>query len=306
MVEPDAGFNTITIKPVAEEATRIAMLLSGEADIVNSLSATNVATVEGNGKTVFKTIGSMVGYLYMNCQSAALSDVRIRQAIAKAIDCDALNQVVYGGLNQTCDSVIPPCISFYERQGDMTVDIEGAKALMAEAGYPNGGLTLVAWEENDTTDIQRGEFIQQQLAQIGITLEVYPMEGGILATEVGSYEGGPENQGYDIYIRGWTTDTFDPDEMLGRYMTKNFAPNGANYSYYSNAEYDALCEQGASTIDPAVREEAYSKAQKIIWEEKPVLPLLVNGFIGAYGSRIANFGYKSTGGLDFKTAKFAD
>lgn len=304
MVEPDAGFNTITIKPVSEEATRIAMLISGEADIVNSLSGTNVSSVEASGNTVFSTIGSMVGYLYMNCQTKALSDIRVRQAISKAIDCQALNQVVYGGLNLTCDSVIPPCISCYKKQGELTVDIEGAKALMAEAGYADG-LTLVAWEENDTTDIQRGEFIQQQLAQIGITLKVYPMEGGILATEVGSYEGGPENQGYDLYIRGYSTDTYDPDEMLGRFMTKNFAPNGSNYSYYSNAEFDELCEEGAASNDSAVRAEVYAKAQQILWEEMPVMPLLVNGIIGAYGPRIAHFGYKATGGLDFKTAKFA-
>lgn len=302
-IASDAGFNSITVRPVAEESTRIAMVLSGEADIINSVTATNIPNIEAGGATVIQQPGSMIGYLYFNCQKGALTDARVRKAIAMAIDVDSLINVVYGGANQPCDSVLVPSITSYKSMGRIEYDVEAAKALLAEAGYSDG-LTLVAWEENDTTDIQRGEFIQQQLEQIGITLEIYPMESGILATRVGAFDGDPAEQEYDLYIRGYGTDTYDPDEMLGRYSTSAFTPAGSNYSFYSNPEYDALIEQGASATDQAERDEIYAQAQEILWEEMPVFPLHVNTWIAAHGSRIENLTYTSVGDFNFNGARF--
>ena len=277
VLAPDAGFNSITVKPVAEEATRIAMLISGEADVANEISATNIPTLEANGGSIATCPGAVIGYLYFNCQKPAMNDVRVRQAISMAIDTAALNNVVYGGANQVCDSVISTSISGYKKTGVIEVNLEKARSLMAEAGYGDG-LTLTAWEENDTSDIQRGEFIQQQLEQIGITLDVHPMEGGVLATEVGGHEPTDPNY-YDVYIRGYGSDTYDSDEMLGRYSTPAWAPAGSNYSYYSNPEYDALIAEAAKSTDPDARNELYSQAQDILREDMPVLPLLVNTYI---------------------------
>lgn len=305
LVAADCGFNSITVKPVSEEATRMAMLMSGEADIINSLTVKNIATVESAGATSFDTIGAMVGYLYYNCSKPPLNDKRVRQAITMAIDTAQLNKTVYGGMNLQCDSVIPPSISYYKAQSLIEVNLEKAKDLLAEAGYPNG-FTVVAWEENDNSDIQRGQFIQQQLEQIGITVDVQPMEGATLADKIDGYSGVGDGSdiGYDLYIRGWASDTFDSDEMLGRYTTKNFPSNGTNYSFYSNEDVDRLCEIGRSSNDPEERAKVYAEVQEILWDEMPVNPLLVNGMIGAYGKRIANFRYTTAGGFDWRTAKY--
>ncbi|MCI8809661.1 MAG: hypothetical protein HFF84_05915 [Oscillibacter sp.] len=302
VLAPDAGFNSITVKPVSEEATRIAMLISGEADIIGSVSATNIPTLEANGGTITKCVGALIAYLYFNCQKPATSDVRVRQAISLAIDTAALNDVVYGGANQVCDSVLSPSISGYKSSGIIETNLEKARELLAEAGYGDG-LTLVAWEENDTSDIQRGEFIQQQLEQIGITLQIQPMEGGVLATEIGGHEPSDPNY-YDLYIRGYGSDTYDSDEMLGRFSTPAWAPVGSNYTYYSNAEYDALIAEAAKTIDPDVRNELYSQAQDILREDMPVLPLLVNSYISAYGKRIENFNYHTNSFYNYNDATF--
>ena len=302
--QPNIGFNTITFKPVSEEATRIAMLQTGEADIINPVTANNVATVEASGNIVFTKPGVSVGYLYFNCQKSPLDDVRVRKAITMAIDVDALNTVVYGGKNIPGDSISAPTISYYEPQERYEYNIEAAKELLKEAGY-EGGLTLVAWEENDTSDIQRGEFINQQLEKIGINLEVYPMEGGILATEVSGYSGKPEDAGWDIYIRGYSASTFDPDQALGRFQTSQFMPVGANYSFYSNPEVDALCAEGASTIDAAVRERVYKEVQKIMWEDMPAIPMLVNSYVGACSPKIEGFTFKPSGNFYWNNAYYA-
>lgn len=304
-VAADTGFNSIVIRPVAEEATRLGMLQKGEADVIVSVTPTNKAAVESSGNTFFSELGGMIGYMYFNCGKAPLDDPKVRRAICMAIDTAALNDVVYGGMNAQCDSMISSAINFYVPQGKIEYNVEKAKELLKEAGYENG-FELEAWEENDTSDIQRGQFIQQQLEQIGIKVTVFPKEGGILATEVGGFDGDPADQGYDLYIRGWSTDTFDCDEMLGRFTTSAFTPTGSNYSFYSNEEVDKLCAQGAVETDPEKRAEIYAEVQKIMWEELPADPLLVNAKTGAYGPHIENFGFLPNGSLNFKGAKWVE
>ncbi len=301
--EPHIGFNSVTIKPVSEEATRIAMLQTGEADIINPVTASNIPTVEAGGGEIFSEAGVMVGYLYFNCQKPELSDPLVRQAITKAIDVEALNKVVYGGKNVPGDSIAAPSISYYVPQERYEYNIEEAKKMLEEAGIKDG-LKLVAWEENDTSDIQRGEFINQQLAKVGIELEVYPLEGGVLSTELNGFSGDPKDTEWDIYIRGYSASTFDPDQALGRFTTSQFMPTGANYSYYSNPKVDELCAKGASTIDPAVRAEVYKEVQEIMWEDMPAIPLLVNSYVGACNSKIEGFTFKPGGGFFWDQAYY--
>ena len=92
--------------------------------------------------------------------------------------------------------------------------------------------------------------------------------------------------------------------MLGRFSTPAWAPVGSNYTYYSNAEYDALIAEAAKTIDPDVRNELYSQAQDILREDMPVLPLLVNSYISAYGKRIENFNYHTNSFYNYNDATF--
>lgn len=303
LLDGNIGFNTITIKPVSEEATRIAMLLAGEADIINWLTATNIAMVEGSGMNIVTKPGVMIGYMYFNTAKGPLADVRVRQALTMAVDVEALNEVVYGGRNIPGDSIAAPSVSYYVAQKRYEYNIEKAKALLAEAGYADG-FTLVAWEENDTSDIQRGEFIQQQLEQVGVKLDVYPMEGGVLATEVSGYSGAPEDAGWDIYIRGYSASTFDPDQALGRFTTPQYPPKGANYSFYSNPVTDELATKGAKTTDPDERAAIYKEMQEILWEEMPAVPLLVNTYIGATNEKVEGFSFLGGGGFYWRNAVY--
>lgn len=305
LVDEDSGFNSITIRPITEESTRVAMLQNGEADIINSFSHVNKSVIEGTGSTILNKIGTQIGYLYFNCQKDVFKDAKVRQAIAMAIDLDALNEVVYGNDYEKPNSFMTPSINFYKESEPLTYDPEKAKELLAEAGYGDG-LTIVGWEENDTTDIQRGEFIQQQLAEIGVTLEIYPQEGGFLTDNVNAYSGDPAETEWDIYIRGYGADTADADEMIGRFSTETFPPVGGNYSFYSNEEFDKWAAQGASTMDQEVREEAYSNGQDILWEDMPAIPLLASCYTAAYNEHIEGLDFGPAGCFFFMNAKYVE
>lgn len=281
LVASNAGFDTITFKPVAEAATRVAMLMSKEAQFAGA-TATYVEALQGAGLTVeYSKVGLSLTYLYMNCQKEVFKDVRVRQAINMAIDIDSMIEVVEGGMATRVYSYITPAVSYYSAQDVIyNYDVEAAKNLLAEAGYADG-LTLTLWTQNNTSGVTRGEFIQQQLEQIGITVNVVPCESGMLSSEVSGYSGDPAETGYDMYLRGFSPSTGDADQGLGRFSTSMFMPNGSNYCLYSSEAYDACIEAGSVTGDPAARTEAYNEAQRIIWEDAPTVPLFstLDGYV---------------------------
>lgn len=303
IVEKDCGFNTVTIRPISEESTRVALLQSGEADLAISLTPTNKKLLSDSGYSIVSRQGGFMSYFYLNCQKEIFKDVRVRKAIAMAIDIDALNNVVYGGEYTKAESALTSSMKFFEKQEPIEYNPEKAKELLEEAGYGDG-FTLVCWEENDTTDIQRGEFIQQQLEQIGIELKIYPQEGGFLTDNVNAYSGDPAETEFDCYIRGYGADTFDAGEMIGRFETVQFPPVGGNYSFYSNEEFDKWIAQGASSIEDEVRQEAYSNAQKIFWEDVPAVCLLSFASTAACNEHIEGADFGCAGGLYLMNAKY--
>lgn len=306
LIEPDVGFNTVTIKFIAEESTRIAMLINGEAQAISSFTKKNAPMLEEAGNTVLQVNGGMISYLYFNMDKEPLNDVRVRKAIAMAIDTAQLNETVYDGMYGTAESLLPPACTFFKSQGVIPYDVEAAKKLLEEAGYPGGGFTLQAWEWNDTSDIQRGQFIQQQLAQIGITVELTPMEGATVESKIYEYSGEDgTGEGYDIFIEGYSTDTFDADQMLGRFVKDQWPGAGSNYSFWTNEEYEQLAVDGRKELDTEKRAEIYERMQEIIWEELPSDPLLVAGWLAAYGPKIAHMELAKDMNIDWTTAKYA-
>ena len=301
LVASNAGFDTITFKPVSEAATRVAMLMADEAQF-GGASSTYVDALKDAGLTVeYQDTGLSLTYLYMNCQKDVFKDIRVRQAINMAIDLDTMIKVTEGGMAARYTPHITPAVSYYSAQQVVYgYDVEAAKALLAEAGYANG-LTLKLWTLNDTSGVKRAEFIQQQLEQVGITVEVVPCESGVLSSEVSGYSGDPSQTGYDMYLRGFSPSTGDADQGLGRFSSSMFMPSGSNYCLYSNAEYDAFIQAGSITGDPEARAAAYTKAQQLIWADAPTVPLFttLDGYV--YNSKkVQNMAYYPDGSSYFR------
>lgn len=297
----NVGFNTITVQPVSEEATRIAMLMAGQADVIHSVSTINTPTIEGAGLKTITRISTLVGYMNFNCQKEYLQDVRVRHALAMAVDVDAMNKVVYGGANVRARSVSADSINYFVPQEPYDYDPEAARELLKEAGYGDG-LNLILWSENDNTDIARAEFIQQQLGEIGVTVEVKCMEGGALTSAFEAVP--PEELEWDLYIRGYSASNGDASLALGRFHSDKFYPVGANYAFWSNAEFDEYIEKGGSTINPDERLAAYTDAQRIIWEELPAYPLLINTSRAGISNRVDGVSFKNNGNVDLSQAVY--
>jgi glutathione transport system substrate-binding protein len=262
--------DSITFKPTPENGARVAMLQTGEADFIYPVPSEQAESINGKDGIVIENAPSIiVRYMAMNTMKKPFDDVRVRQAINYAINKEAYVKVVMNGYATVLDSIIAPNTQFYSQQTPYEFNLEKAKELLKDAGYEDGFKATI-WGSNSSTTIKGMEFLQQQLSQIGVELEVLPMESGTMSEKIWSVQN-PEDAEIELYYGGWSPSTGDADwgirPLLGG--MENAPPNSYNVGYYDNEEANSLIADGLATADPEKRKEAYDKVQKLMWEEAP-------------------------------------
>lgn len=259
--------DTLTFKPVTENGARIAMLQTGEADFIYPMPTEQVKALEGNKNIeIIEGSSTIARFTFLNMSKEIFSDVRVRQAINYAIDKKAYAKVVKSGYAVPLTSHVPSPIEYQVPQPEYKYDLEKAKELMTEAGYPDGFKTHV-WAPNDTENMKGMQFIRQQLAQIGIEVEVVPMEEGTLSDSIYGAQT-PEESEVNMWYVSWSA--FDIDGATSRlFHSTNIPPVAPNVSYYMSPEADALIDAGAVEVDTEKRAQIYSDLQEVIWNDAP-------------------------------------
>lgn len=301
LVASNAGFDSITFKPVGENATRVAMIQSGDADYIYPVPTESFSVLEADPNVnVVGEESIIMQYVYINTQKEIFSDVRVRQALNHAISKEAYVQVVYNGYSTPAESYMSPAVQFYQAQEPYEYDLEKAKELMTEAGYADGfemDILLV----NTTTSIKFAEFLQQQLGEIGITINITPVESGTFSEMVDGNTGGGAAAPYDAVLRGWSPSTGDADWVLRAIFSLTLSPpNGSAYSYFDNADFEAAIAAGLGSADLTVRGDAYATAQQILWEECPAVPMGNTFNTWATSTKIDGCGRYPDGGVYFR------
>ncbi|GGB31960.1 glutathione ABC transporter substrate-binding protein GsiB [Virgibacillus dakarensis] len=272
--------DSITFKPTPENGSRIAMLQTGEADFIYPVPTEQAKSINNKDGIVVENSPSIVTrYMAMNTMKKPFNDIKVRQAINYAINKEAFINVVVNGYAEPMDSVIAPNTKFYSKQDPYKFDLEKAKKLMKEAGYEEGFETTL-WGGNNSASTKAMEFIQQQLDQINIKVEVVPMESGTLSDSIWSVEN-PDDAKLEMYYGGWSPSTGDADwgirPLLGGKSA--FPPNSYNTAYYDEEEVNNLIEDALATADEGKREQAYADAQKKLWDDVPWAFLAVDDTI---------------------------
>jgi glutathione transport system substrate-binding protein len=187
---------------------------------------------------------------------------------------------VFSGLCKPADSIIPEGLSFHVKAGDYTYDLDKAKELMAEAGYEDGFSTEI-WAGSNTESLRAMQFLQQQLSQINVDLNIVPLEAGVAAQRIWSIET-PEDAEVQMYYGGWSSSTGDADWGIRPLLLgENTPPNMFNVAYFADDKVDAAINGAISTADPAERATYYETAQKLAWEGAPWIFLGVADLIAA-------------------------
>jgi glutathione transport system substrate-binding protein len=235
--------------------------------------------------TVFNEPSILVRYVALNNMRKPFNDPKVRLALNYAIDKQAFAKVVFSGYSDPMDSPMPQLLGFYQKQGTYPYDPAKAKALLAEAGYPNGFESTITG--GVATLAQRGmQFVQQQLAVIGVKLTIEPLEAGVLTAKMFNVQK-PEDATIVMLYGGWSSSTGDADwGMRPMLYTKSFPPVLSNLAWYSNPVTDAAIEAGLATTDPAKRAAAYDQAQAQVWKDAPWIFLGVDHNLAAYSRKL--------------------
>lgn len=261
--------DTLTFRAVPEDGSRVAMLKTGEADIIYPMPSIQADSVDGTSDIeVISLPSTVMRYVTLNMDVEELSDVRVRQAMNYAIDKEAYTQVVFNGYASEVDSFFSSTIPYYSAQEPYTYDLEKAKALMEEAGYPDG-FNLTLWGDTTSNEQKGMQFVQQQLAQIGITVEVLPMESNVQNDLRNVPE---EDATIQMWYVNWAPGSYDADgAMRSLLYSEMIPPTAYNTAYYKNAEFDALLDKALATTDTTELADYYAQAQALAWEAAPWL-----------------------------------
>jgi glutathione transport system substrate-binding protein len=281
--------DSITIRSVPENGSRLAMLQAGEAQFIYPMPVEMVKAVERNPAIdVVSTKSIYAFYVGLNNLRKPFDNPKVREALNYAIDKQAMIKVVYGGRAEALDSPLPRLLSGYVSQGaPKPYDPAKAKALLAEAGYPNG-FESVLWGGNSTSTQRAMQFLQQQLAAVGVKVQVEPLESGVAAAKIWSVKT-PEEATTLMYYGGWSASTGDADWGLRPLFggKASFPPTLFNTAYYDNSQVNADIEAGLTTADPAKRAAAYKDAQAVIWKDNPWIFLVSPDVISAKSKKLS-------------------
>ncbi len=239
---------------------------TGGLHMTETLPLPKVASYKGTPYLFTAPYFSNYAYGF-NTQKPPFDDVRVRQAMSLALDRRAIVENVTKRGEDPAFSFVPPGAAGYATTAKLEENVERAKELLAEAGYPNGeGFPPVTLIYN-TSDIHRSiaEALQHMWAKnLNIHVELVNQEWKVFLQERSS-------RNNNLYRFGWVGDYLDPNAFLELYTSDS----GNNNSGWKNAEYDNYILQANSTLDQKKRFEAFDKAENLLMKELPVLPLYI-------------------------------
>jgi peptide/nickel transport system substrate-binding protein len=291
---------------VPDETTRALELRKGSGDVlINALTADTVRALRREPTLQTDvTSGSNYAYLAFNTRDPILKDVRVRQAIAYAIDRHEIIHYLMGDMAHESNSVLPPQHWAYNPNAkDYPYDPATANRILDDAGYAktNGyRLQLTMKTSTDASTRVLAAVLQQQLRAIGIDLQLRTFEFATFYSDV-------TKGAYQVHSLRWIGGNQDPDIFESIFDSASFAPKRQNRTFYSNPRVDELINIGRSTVDPARRKQAYFEVQEIVNRDEPYVNLWYFDNVLVHTRRVRNLQVSPAGNYDFlKTAELAN
>lgn len=291
---------SMAYKIIPEASSQTASLETGEIDSAD-LSATDLPRFEHNSNfQIFTSQVTGLTYLGINATRPLMSDLKVRQAIAHAVNRQEIVDTVFtGGLAQPVYTPLPPSIQGYNKELESLVpkfDVDQAKTLLQQAGYQAGSggimqkdgkpLKPVLYTTTSTTSGQVATLIQGQLRKAGIDMQIKQFEQATLLDLT------PKGE-HDLLLLGY--EWGEPDALY--LFLSSDRLKSSNRVHFQNPQFDQLLKQGQQTLDTKKRMQIYYDAQKIVIEQLPWVPLYMPLTKTAVAKRVQNVKVFPTGGL---------
>jgi peptide/nickel transport system substrate-binding protein len=292
---------------VPDAITMALELQKGSGDLaINSLPMDALAVLSARPNLVVQDApGTVIQYLAFNLRDPILKNVRVRQAIACALNRELIIRTILDGHARPALSLLPQ--NHWAWTGDVPhYDFDPARAnhLLDEAGYPRGAggirfhLTMKTSTDEGTRVLAAA--LQQQMANVGIALDLRSYEFATFYSDV-------TRGAFQMYSLRWIGGNEQPDIFSYVFSTARFSPKGANRGHYSNPDLDALLDDAAATSDTVKRSDDYIKAQRILARDLPAINLWYLDTVVVHNRRLINVAPTASGSYTFlETASFAE
>ncbi len=286
-------WQTVEFRPITSDPTRVAALLNGDVDVIDRVPTADVKRLEGtDGISVVSRAGERIIYFQLDVSRDIspyvtdlqgqpivnpLRDVRVRKAMSMAINRDAIVSRVMDDQAVAAGQIATP--GMFGHNPDIApppFDLDGAKALLAQAGYGDGfGLTVHGPNDRYINDARIVEAVAQMWSRLGIQAKVETLPSSTYFTrrDSGGERGTPE---FSALLGGFGTatgETMSQHWMLVHETIKERSLGHANYARYTNIRIDSYLDQAIQTVDDAEREKMLHEIGKMYMDDVALIPL---------------------------------
>ena len=279
----------IFFKIIPDQATQLLSLKTGAIQILTDVAPSEIPTIKADsGLTLIAKGGLDDNYVSLPVTTGPFKSLLVRQAVNYAVDKGAIDKSLYGGYAQVMNSPLPAVAFGY----DPTIpayqyNVQKAKQLMAQAGYPNGFTFQMdvynnARGYNPIGGPQLAVAIQSYLSKIGITLKLNVLDPATWLA------GARSNSFNRMSLAGWTGDNGDPDDMISPLFNGNAFLTG-NFSHYSNPTVNQLFAKALETSVPSQRAAMYKQIQRQIMHDAPAIFLNYTDLMRATTTNVHGF-----------------
>ncbi|MBI4879620.1 MAG: peptide ABC transporter substrate-binding protein [Planctomycetes bacterium] len=265
---------------IDSKATALNLYLTGDADWVNAIPAAALPRLRGRPDFFLNTVLA-TNFLRFNVTAPPLDDARVRRAIDLAIDRAALCRFVYRSGEEPARSLVPPSLPGYTPAAGGAGGCDAARALLAEAGYPEGRgfpeLELLHAADESVRAVAEALAATLQQA-LGVRLRPAPQEFKV-------YLDSQKQLRYQVCLGMWIGDYPDPATFLDLFASDA----GANRTGWKSARYDDLLRQAAAERDAARRAGLLREAEELLLREGPIAPICYRGQANLVSPRVLGF-----------------
>ncbi len=280
---------------IAEGSTALTALRNGEIHWTDSIPPQSVEDLSSESGISLGQVGSSdYWYLAFNMNRTPWDDVRVRQAVAYALDREAITTAALLGNATVNQTAIPASSDWSSDYAPYSLDLETAQSLMDEAGVDSAEMELMVSSDYPET-VTAAQVISAQLAEIGINVSITTLD-------FSTWLDGQANGDFDMLMMGWLGN-IDPDDF---YYAQHHSTGGFNAQGYSNPEVDELLDSGRTTADPEARKVFYDDAAKIIVDEVSYLYLYNPDVVQAWSDSVQGYVARGDQAIRFRDASISE
>jgi len=296
--ETPAKLQRVEFRVIPDATTRALELRKHSADVaINSLTADTVLALRNDpGLTVIQAPGTIYAYIALNLRDPVLRDLRVRRALAHAINVQPIMHYLLRDQAQPAYSILPPeHWAHYADGPKYPYDPAEANRMLDQAGYTAiDGVRFHVTLKSSTDESTRllAAVLQQQLRAVGIALDIRTYEFATFFSDI-------TKGAFQMYSMRWIGGNQDPDIFEYVFDSNSFPPKRANRTFYVNPRVDELIREGRSTLDQPKRKAIYAEIQRIVAEELPYINLWYLDNVLVHTNRVRGIELNPAGNYEF-------